>query len=54
MSNDFTIKFNKSIEKLREGGWNKWSREVKMNLRAKGAWKYVTGTIVEPKDETAK
>ncbi|HEV7737051.1 MAG TPA: hypothetical protein VGO47_06720 [Chlamydiales bacterium] len=43
MSKEFTIKINTRIEKLSEGGWNKWSREVKMNLRAQGAWKYVTG-----------
>ncbi|HEV7735942.1 MAG TPA: hypothetical protein VGO47_01030, partial [Chlamydiales bacterium] len=48
------IKTNTRIETLTEGGWNKWSREVKMNLRAQGAWKYVTGTVVEPKEDTAQ
>ncbi|HEV7737688.1 MAG TPA: hypothetical protein VGO47_10005, partial [Chlamydiales bacterium] len=54
MSSEFKIKTNNKIEKLREGGWNRWSREVKMSLRAQGAWKYVTGTAIEPKDATAK
>jgi hypothetical protein len=52
--NEITIKFSNKIEKLREGNWTKWSREVKMSLRAQKAWKYVVGEVPEPKEKEAK
>jgi hypothetical protein len=52
--NEISIKFSNKIEKLREGNWTKWSREVKMSLRAQKAWKYVVGEVPEPKDREEK
>ncbi|KAF8592801.1 hypothetical protein K439DRAFT_1610512 [Ramaria rubella] len=50
---DFTVKFSK-IGKLKEGKWIRWSREVKMSLRAQKAWKYVDPNTLVPTDKDEK
>ncbi|KAF8575572.1 hypothetical protein K439DRAFT_1623491 [Ramaria rubella] len=53
MTQDFTVKFLK-IEKLKEGEWIRWSREVKMSLHAQKAWKYIDPTTLIPIDKDEK
>ncbi|KAF8585503.1 hypothetical protein K439DRAFT_1615919 [Ramaria rubella] len=53
MTQDFTVKFLK-IEKLKEGEWIRWSREVKMSLCAQKAWKYVDPNTPIPTDKDEK
>ncbi|KIJ34438.1 hypothetical protein M422DRAFT_51994 [Sphaerobolus stellatus SS14] len=36
---DINIKFSSKLEKLTDGNWIKWSREVRMALRAQRAYK---------------
>ncbi|KAF8572838.1 hypothetical protein K439DRAFT_1625496 [Ramaria rubella] len=48
-----TVKFSK-IEKLKEGEWIRWSREVKMSLCAQKAWKYIDPNTLEPTDKDRK
>ncbi|KAF8573923.1 hypothetical protein K439DRAFT_1624730 [Ramaria rubella] len=53
MTQDFTVKFLK-IEKLKEGEWIRWSREVKMLLCAQKAWKYINLNTQAPTDKDEK
>ncbi|KAF8591819.1 hypothetical protein K439DRAFT_1610938 [Ramaria rubella] len=53
MTQDFTIKFSK-IDKLKEGEWIQWSREVKMSLCAQKAWKYINPSTPIPTDKDEK
>ncbi|KAF8586152.1 hypothetical protein K439DRAFT_1615380 [Ramaria rubella] len=53
MTQDFTIKFSK-IEKLKVGGWIRWSREVKMSLHAQKPWKYINPNTPVPTDKDGK
>ncbi|KAF8592630.1 hypothetical protein K439DRAFT_1610399 [Ramaria rubella] len=55
MMQDFTVKFLK-IEKLKEGEWIRWSREVKMPLCTQKAWKkkYIDPNTPIPTDKDEK
>ncbi|KAF8585225.1 hypothetical protein K439DRAFT_1616158 [Ramaria rubella] len=53
MSQELVIKFPSRMEKLKEGTWLSWHREVKMALHAQRAFRYVDGTYPKP-DDTKK
>ncbi|KIJ26185.1 hypothetical protein M422DRAFT_272758 [Sphaerobolus stellatus SS14] len=51
---DIHIKFNSKLEKLIDGTLIKWSREIRMVLRAQQAYKYVEGLVPQPTEPVEK